>query len=95
METECILPHSQVPAKCPYPEPDRTSHRPHIPLPEDPSSYYRPIYAWVFQVVVSLRIPHQIPEYTHLYPSQQYTMTNSNYEATVNATFSKPVITYK
>ena len=26
-------------------------HTPHIPLPEDPSSYYPPIYAWVFQLV--------------------------------------------
>jgi len=31
MEPEGSLPYSQVPATCPYPEPDRT-----IPLPEDP-----------------------------------------------------------
>jgi len=28
---------SQVPATCPSPEPDRSSPRPQIPLPEDPS----------------------------------------------------------
>jgi len=28
---------SQVPATCPYPEPDLSSPFPNIPLPEDPS----------------------------------------------------------
>jgi len=37
MKPEISLPHSQVPATCPYPEPDRSSPRPHIPLTEDPS----------------------------------------------------------
>jgi len=37
MEPESSLPHSQVPATCPYPEPARFSPYPHIPLPEDPS----------------------------------------------------------
>ena len=31
------LPHSQVLAPCPYPEPPRSSPCSHIPLPEDPS----------------------------------------------------------
>jgi hypothetical protein len=35
---------------CPYPGPDRSSLCPHIPIPEDPSQYYPPIYAWVSQV---------------------------------------------
>ena len=39
MEAEGSLPHSQVPATCPYPEPARSSPCPHIPLPEDPSQY--------------------------------------------------------
>jgi hypothetical protein len=30
------LPHSQVPATCPYPEAAPFSPDPHIPLPEDP-----------------------------------------------------------
>ena len=47
MEPEDSLPHSQEPATCPYPEPARSSPYPHIPLPEDPSYYYPPIYAWV------------------------------------------------
>jgi len=50
MEPECSLPHLQVPATCPYPEPARFSQYPHIPLPEDPSKYYPPIYAWVFEM---------------------------------------------
>ena len=50
MEPEGSLPHSQMPATCPYPEPARSSPYPHIPLPEVPS-YYPPIYAWVSQVV--------------------------------------------
>jgi len=49
----------QVPAICPYPEPARASLWPHTPIPEDPSYYYPPIYAWVFQVALSLRFPHQ------------------------------------
>jgi hypothetical protein len=51
MELECSVPHSQVPATCPFPEPDRSIPCPHIPLPEDPSSYYPSIYVWVFQVI--------------------------------------------
>jgi len=35
MEPEGSLPHSQVPATCAYPEPDRSSPYPRIPLPED------------------------------------------------------------
>jgi hypothetical protein len=34
METEGLLPHTQVPATFPYPEPHRSSQRPYIPLPE-------------------------------------------------------------
>jgi len=34
MEPEGSLPHSQVSATCPYPEPARSSPCPHIPLPE-------------------------------------------------------------
>ena len=61
MEPESSLPHSQASATCPYPEPARSSPYPYIPLPEDPSSYYPTIYAWFFQVALSLRFPHQNP----------------------------------
>jgi len=37
MEPESSLPHSQVPATCPYPKPQRSSPCPHIPLRGDPS----------------------------------------------------------
>jgi hypothetical protein len=37
MEPQGSLPHSQVPAPCPYPEPARSFPYPHIPLTEDPS----------------------------------------------------------
>ena len=50
MEPEGSLPDSQVPATCPYSEPVWSSPHPHIPLPEDPSYYYPPIYALVSQV---------------------------------------------
>ena len=51
MEHEGSLLQSQLPATFPYPEPVRSSPKPHIPLPENPSKYYSPIYAWIFQVV--------------------------------------------
>ena len=56
MEPEGSLPHSQVPATCPYPESDQSSPRSHKPLPEDPSYYYPPIYAWVSQVVSFVQV---------------------------------------
>jgi len=48
MEPEGSILHLQVPT-FPYPDPDQSSPCP-IPLPEDLSSYYPPIYAWVLQV---------------------------------------------
>ena len=51
MEPEGSVPHSQVPAICPYPEPAQSSPFPHIPLPEDPSQYHPPNYVRVSQVV--------------------------------------------
>jgi len=52
MEPEGRSPCLQEPATCSYSEPDQASPAPSIPLPEDPVSYYPPIYAWVFQVVL-------------------------------------------
>ena len=51
MEPEGSLLHSQGSATCPYPGPHRSSPYPHITLPQDPSYYYLPTYAWVLQVV--------------------------------------------
>ena len=56
MVPEFSLPHSQVPTTRPYPEPHRSTPYLHIPLPEDPSYYYLPIYTWVSQVVCFLRV---------------------------------------
>jgi hypothetical protein len=55
MEPEGSLPQSQMPATCPYPEPARSSPQPLIPLPENPSYYYPPIYAWFSQVISYLQ----------------------------------------
>ena len=68
MELEGSLPHSQAPATCPYSESHQSSPCPSIPLPEDPLYYYPPIYAVVFQMVISLRFPHQNPLSTSLLP---------------------------
>jgi len=59
MEPEGSLPHLQVPATCPYPEPDESSTPTHffkIHL-----NIYPPIYAWVFQVVFPLGFPIKTP----------------------------------
>ena len=50
MEAEGSSPHLQVRATCPYPEQATIQFMHPNSLPEDPSSYYPPIYAWVFQV---------------------------------------------
>ena len=68
MEPEGSLPHSQVPATFPCPEPARSFPYPHIPLPEDPSYYHPPIYARVSKVVLSLKFPHQNPVYASSLP---------------------------
>jgi hypothetical protein len=56
MEPEVSLMHSQVPGTCSYPGPAQSSPYPHIPLPEDPSQYYPPIYVWNSQVVSSPQV---------------------------------------
>ena len=75
MKPESSLPHSQVPATCPFPEPARSSPCPHIPFPEDPSYYYATIIQQSKLMLsshlrlgppsdlsLSLRFPHQNPE---------------------------------
>ena len=51
MELVGSLPCLQVPVTCPYPEADQSSPYPQTQLPEDPSEYDLPVYAWVFLVV--------------------------------------------
>ena len=70
MEPEGSLPHSQVPANCPYPEPDRSSPHTHFPkihhniiLPSTPGSP---------QWSPSLRFPHQNPVHTSPLPHTRY-----------------------
>jgi len=63
METESSLPHSQDLATCPYPKPARSSPYPHIP--EEPSYYYPPIYAWASQVGSFLQVSPPKPYYTY------------------------------
>ena len=61
MEPEGLLPHSQVPATCPYPEPARSSPYPHIPLPEDPFYVTLPSTPGCPKWSLTLRFPHQNP----------------------------------
>ena len=68
MKPEGSLPHSQVPATCPYPEPARSSPYSHIPLPEYPPYYYPPIYAWVSQVMSFPHVSPQNPVYAFPVP---------------------------
>ena len=53
MQPEGSLPHSQLPIT--YSEQFRSSPCLHVPLPEDLSQYYPPIYKWS----LSLRLLHQ------------------------------------
>ena len=86
MEPEGSLPHSQVPANCPYPEPALSNPYPHILLPED-SYYYPPIYVRVSQVVsfphvsppkpsIRLSSPLRVKCLAHLIIISRYNMIN-------------------
>src|SRR5215469_9468110 len=66
MEPENSLPYFQVPATRPYSEPTPSSLQP-LPLPQDPSQYYHPIYVWVSPMVSFPRVSPLKP-CAHLYP---------------------------
>ena len=68
MEPEGSLPHSQVPATCPYPKPARSSPFPHILLP----ARFILILSSHLRLGLSLRFPHQNPEYTCPSPHTRY-----------------------
>ena len=73
MEPEGSLPHSQVPANCPYPEPVRFS-------PSPPTCHFLKIHLNIMppstprspKWSLSLRFPHQNPICTSLLPHTRY-----------------------
>jgi len=66
MEPEGSLLRLQVPTTCPYPGPDQSTSCPHIPFPKDPSYYYPPIYALVFQMAMFPQVSPPKP-FIHLH----------------------------
>jgi hypothetical protein len=61
MESEGSLPHSQVPANCPYPEPARSSPYPHLPQTK---ITFTKIYKCVqFVTVANKNVSYKIPFY--------------------------------
>ena len=76
MEPKGPLPHSQVSATSPCPEPGQSSLC-SIPLYGDPSSYYPSINPWVFQMI----------SYPHLSPSKRYIHLSSPHMCYITAHF--------
>ena len=71
MEHESSIPHSQVPATCPYPEPVRSSPYPHNQHSQESPLYFPPIYVCVSQVA-AFKFPHQNPVYASPLPHTRY-----------------------
>jgi len=73
MQPEGSLPHSQVPATCPYPAPAWSSSYP-------PTSHFLKIHfniilpstSWSLKWSLSLRFPHQNPVYASPLPHTRY-----------------------
>jgi hypothetical protein len=94
MEPEHSLPHLQVPATCPCPEPDLSSPCAHISLPEDPSfncRYYSVVHKkFCSQLMnfVSFSIEQNptVPPLSHL---TSCTPTKSNLYCSRNATVAQ------
>ena len=79
MEPQDSLTHPQVPVTCPCPQPHRSSPYHLIPLPENPSEYYPPIYTWVFQVVCFPQVSP--PKSTTPLPSTCWGRTKGSFRA--------------
>jgi hypothetical protein len=87
MEPEGSLPHLHMSVICAYPELARSSPSPHIPLPEDPSSQYPPIYAWFSQVASSTQVFPTKP-FIHL-SSTPYTLHGPPISNVLYITYNK------
>ena len=72
MEPESSLPHSQVPATCPYPEPARSRHDPTTHFLKIHFSIIRPSMPGSSKLSLSLRFRHQIPPYNSLLPHTRH-----------------------
>jgi len=68
MEPGGSLPHSQVPATCPYPEPHRSSPCTHTPLLKIHFNNILPSKPGCSKWSLSLRFPHQNPVYISSLP---------------------------
>ena len=64
----CSLPHSLVPATCPYPKPARSSLYPHNSLPENPFYTTHPSKPGSPKCSLSLTFPNQNPLNTSVLP---------------------------
>jgi len=72
MEPESSLPHSQMSATSPYPEPAGSSPYSHIPLPEIHLNIILPSKPGSLKRSLSLMFPHQNPVYAALLPHTRY-----------------------
>ena len=72
MEPESSLLHSQVPATCPYPEPDQLRLCPSIPFPKIHLNIILQSMPGSSQWSLSLTFPHQNPVYMSSLPHIHY-----------------------
>ena len=77
MEPEVLLPHSQVPATCPYPDPARSSPYPHISLPEDP--FQVPNLMSLFRCLGRTKVSVQVRGFVCEYFVTKYVLTGRSF----------------
>jgi hypothetical protein len=68
MEPDSSLPHSKVPATCPYPEPARPSQYPHIQIPDSHLIVSIHLRLGLPSGHFPSRFPHQNPVHAYLLP---------------------------